>query len=368
MADTTPSRRSRWRPWESPSADDLSRRPLRPNTDNIVGKMLFNTVTLPKDDTVADQADDSLAAILAKVEEYGKSALVSRMLHSDEAKSGRTGLTWLEVSPKVSKVYDSAGPLTPFRVLVSPILSCQFQIMWPVVRTVNTIFIQSAGDAAFVRLLQQMLPDAPYVVCPGIADFSRQYSLVHRDVQGLHKICNGAVVIKYESEKCLKWHIPCNRKLLPNDRTFNMCVQCKNLDSLLSKHVASTLALSTPEKIARTLPSSRFPITYLSPASQKVRVRRLQAERKNLAQKLKKYDHLAVSLCSEQTAELCNVVNIINEDQSIRSELDEILMEADKHKEGHGSILQDIWEADSTEDGDLKLFVEDQRKNSEFIL
>lgn len=59
-------------------------------------------------------------------------------------------------------------------------------------------------------------------MCPGIADFSQQYSAIHGDVQGLRKICVSTAVIKYESEKCLKWHIPQNQKVLPSDRTFNV--------------------------------------------------------------------------------------------------------------------------------------------------
>ena len=123
--------------------------------------------------------------------------------------------------------------------------------------------------------------------------------------------------------------------------------------------------VSTPEKIARTLPSSHFPMTYLSPASQKVRIRWLQTERKNLAQKIKKYDHFSVSLGGEQSADLSNIVSIINNDQCIRSELDEILLEADTHKEGHGSVLQDIWDADSVET-DEESFHVDQKKNRKF--
>ena len=80
---------------------------------------------------------------------------------------------------------------------------------------------------------------------------------------------------------------------------------------------------------------------------------------------MKKYDHLSVSLGSEQTADLSNIMNIINHDQCIRSELDEILFEADKHKEGHGSILQDIWDADSIET-DEESFLVDQKKNRKF--
>ena len=239
----------------------------------------------------------------------------------------------MEIAPKVAKVYGDAGPLVPVRVLVSPTLYCKLQVMWPVVQTVRTLFIQSSNDKSFVSLLQEILPDTSYAVCPGIVDFNQRYSAIHRDVQGLQNICVGVAVLKYESEKCLKCHIPANQKALASDRTFNMCIQCKSLDCLLAKDVTATLALSTPEKIARTLPGSHSPLAYLSPASQKVRIRRLQTERKTLAQKLEKYDHLSVSLCSEQTVELCNVVDIISGDQLIQSELDEILLDADKHKD-----------------------------------
>ena len=136
-----------------------------------------------------------------------------------------------------------------------------------------------------------------------------------------------------------------------------MCAQCKALDSLLAKNASS---IEAPEKLAHTLPSSHFPMSYLSPASLKVRQRRLQKERKNLAQKLKKYDHLSVNLCSEQSADMANT---INDDPNIRSELDEILLEADKHEEGHGSTLQDIWDGDSME-ADEEVFNFDQTRNS----
>ena len=140
--------------------------------------------------------------------------------------------------------------------------------MWPVVQTVRTVFIQDSSDETFVTLLQHILPTSSYVQCPGIADYNQRYSTIHREVQGLQKISVGAVVLRHESERCFKWHVPANQKALPDHRTFSMCVQCKLLDSLLAKKVA-THTVSTPEKIARTIPSSHFPLTYLSPASQR---------------------------------------------------------------------------------------------------
>ena len=297
MADSTPRRqfvRSRWRPWESPTAEDLSRRPIRPSKYTI-GKMLFKTVSVP-----SNSGGDSLAGFQTKVEEYSKRSLMSRMLHCDEAKSGSPGLTWLEITPKLANICGDAGPLVPVRLLVSPTLCCKLQLMWPVVRTVRTVFIQGSSDESFVALLQQILPTSSYVQCPGIADYSQRYSTIHREVQGLQKISVGAMVLRHESERCFKWHVPANQKALPGHRTFNMCVQCKLLDSLLAKNVA-THAVTTPEKIARTLPSSHFPLTYLSPALQKVRIRRLQKERKNLAQKMKKYDDSVYAVNNPQS-------------------------------------------------------------------
>ena len=64
---------------------------------------------------------------------------------------------------------------------------------------------------------------------------------------------------------------------------------------------------------------------------------------------------------------MANIVETINSDQSSRSELDEILLEADKHKEGHGGIMQDIWDNDSIKVND-EMFNFDQTRNKIFGL
>ena len=44
----------------------------------------------------------------------------------------------------------------------------------------------------------------------------------------------------------------------------------------------------------------------------------------------------------------------------------EIFMEAYKHQEGHGAMLQDIWEADVA-NRDIKDFKDDQERNSKLL-
>ena len=218
MADTTPRRRhgrSGWRPWESPSAEDLSRRPLRPN-QYVEGKMLFATVTMPSD------GEDSLAAFETKVTEYARQSLQSRLLHCDEVQSGNPGLAWIEIMPKLAVICGDSGPLVPVRLLVSPTHCCKLQVMWPLVRTVRTTFVQGSSDESFVALLEQILPTSPYVLCPGIPDYCQKYGVIHRDVQGLQKICEGSAVLRYESEQCSKFHVPANQKTRPGERTYNV--------------------------------------------------------------------------------------------------------------------------------------------------
>lgn len=65
----------------------------------------------------------------------------------------------------------------------------------------------------------------------------------------------------------------------------------------------------------------------------------------------------------EQDSELSAAVSTINKNPSMRSELDEVFLEADNHKEGHGATLQDIWELDSAD----KESTQDQQRNSKLF-
>ena len=151
--------------------------------------------------------------------------------------SGNPGLTWIEITPKLAVICGDSGPLVPVRLLVSPTHCCKLQVMWPLVRTVRTTFVQGSSGESFVALLEQILPTSPYVLCPGIADYCQKYGAIHRDVQGLQKICEGSAVLRYESEQCSKLHVPANQKTRPGNRTYNMCIQCK----LLAKNIATRI-------------------------------------------------------------------------------------------------------------------------------
>ena len=171
----------------------------------------------------------------------------------------------------------------------------------------------------------------------------------------LWKISIGDELLHCQSVSCLLWHIATDQRCISGERLFNVCAHCKAVDRLLANDAAAAATSSSDTKMAPTLPIFNYPLEMLSPASQKARMRRIM-ERKNLNAKVDKYS----KLCSDkQDSELSAVVSTINKNQSMRSGLDEIFLEADNH-EGHGSTLQDIWELDLAD----KEFTEDQQRNS----
>lgn len=303
-----------------------------------------------------------IQAKLECFEEYS-STLTCRMIHGDYAASGGIGLTWLEVSQCQAKVISEVGPVHPVRVVIGMSLVCKLQIVWLVVCTVQQVALRCHDDESLFKLLQQMLPKLKYAVCPGIPDYIERYSAFsHHPVKCLRKVSVGDEILRCESVCCLLWHMPTDQRSIPGEQLFNVCAHCRNVDRLLAKDVAA--ASSSDTKIARTLPTSNYPLEMLSPASQKARMRRIMKDRKNLNAKLDKYSKLCISLTDEQDSELSAVVSKINKNPSMRSELDEVFLEADNHKEGHGAILQDIWELDSAD----KEFTDNQQRNSELFV
>ena len=202
-------------------------------------------------------------------------------------------------------------------------------------------------------------------VCPGIPDYDKRYSAIRHPPKSLATISVKGEVVRYESKCCLLMHHTGKQKCFSRDRRYNICTECKVLDSHLLQYASNAAEVSDETKIARTLPSSNYPFSYLSPASQKVRARKLMQERKNLNKQIAKYSNLSVILDDEQDKQMAEVVETIEGNEDLRSQLDEVLLEADQHKEGHGALLQEIWEADLA-DSEREKFTEDQQRNHKY--
>jgi len=86
-----------------------------------------------------------------------------------------------------------------------------------------------------------------------------------------------------------------------------------------------------------------------------------------MAKKIRKlYKQTRIELPQEQSSELCQLVEAIEESNEGREELSNIFKEGNKYKDGKGgkagNFVKDIWEKDR------ESFFKDQRKNGEFHL
>jgi len=84
-----------------------------------------------------------------------------------------------------------------------------------------------------------------------------------------------------------------------------------------------------------------------------------------LRQQIAKYSCLSVTLDDEQDKQVSEIVATMEENPDLKTQLDEVLLEVDQHNEGHGALLQEMWETDSA-DIELVNFKEDQQRNREY--
>ena len=314
--------------------------------------------------------DGFLTGIAEAIKKDFGNKLSMQFLHlvDVESESSQTGIDtkWLEITSCTVNVCQDIGPLFSARLVVSSTHTYYLQVTIPVVRNVSAGICDEASH--LYPIVQQLLPGSGYIACSGIHDYNDQYYRLVRHFQfkNLQTVKIGEKVIRYESINCQLWHrLPEVRGKL-SSRRFNMCNECKTTDLSVSRRANRESKVPEAQKALRTSTESNYPVSWLSPSSQKVRVRRLMRERKALLERIEKYDCTRITLDDEQDKEVRTITSTIDNNDVLREQLDDIFMEADKHQEGHGAMLQDIWEADVAT-RDLNDFKDDQERNSKIF-
>ena len=311
--------------------------------------------------------DGFLNEIADSIQNKFGSKLSVRLLHLIEVDSGSSqacvDTRWLEVTSSTVSICQDIGPWFSARLVVSSTHTYYLQVTMPIIRNVTAGACDEASQ--LYPLVQQLLPDSGYVICSGILDYNDRYGLQvrHCQFQNLQIIKIGDKAVRYESVDCQLWHKFPEVKGKIASRRLNMCNECKAIDLVVSRKANRESKVPQAQKAFRTSTGSNYPVFWLSPSSQKVRVRRLMRERKALLERIEKYACTRITLDDEQDKEVRTLTSTIDSNDALRGELDEIFMEADNHQEGHGAMLQDIWEADVA-NRDMKDFKNDQEKNS----
>ena len=189
-------------------------------------------------------------------------------------------------------------------------------------------------------------------MCPGIKEYPSEIRFKTKNL-----VEWGAPFNQKFSSSCSRWHIPNNSRQAVDSCSYNCCKQCKKLLHDIQQLVRRSEQTSEVQRIARTLPSSNYPLSKLSPASQKKRVTKVIEERKNLVQKLNKLQLFECNINDRQHNELIQLVSAIqNKDSATVSQL---ISEGESMLGADNNILKDAWQQDVIE----RLHFEDQSKS-----
>ena len=215
-----------WRPWESP--EELVRRPLSPLVP--IRKQQFTSAT-------SNRTNYFYLSVMNKVVEHSQYSkiLQSRLLSLGDISlpASCEGTLWLEVTSKNVEVRDtSVGPIHPLRLVFSSSNVYQLQMTWPVIQTTKFGVLQDEADSE--KVLDQLLPESNFAVCPGIFDYQSRYSaLIRHATKNVKTISVGEEVVRYEALNCLLWHQKPDSRVIVLDRSSGMCTECKKVDRAL---------------------------------------------------------------------------------------------------------------------------------------
>ena len=204
--------------------------------------------------------------------------------------------------------------------------------------------------------LEQLLPSSGYVVCPGIRKYPEEIRFTTKNLRQW-----GMPFNRKFSASCYQWHIPNNAHQQLDSIAFDCCKPCKQLLHDINQLALRATATTEEQKIGRTLPNSKYPLSKLSPASQKVRVKKITDERKSLMHRIKKMQPFDCQVNDKQNAELLHLVSEVGKNGS--KVIDELIREGDKIL-GEDNILRDAWRQDVTERLEYE---RDQRKSGNTI-
>ena len=155
--------------------------------------------------------------------------------------------------------------------------------------------------------LDQLLPTSKYVVCPSIRDYPEEIRFRTKNL-----VQWGELFSRMFSAACNQWHIPNNAWQSPITAAYNCCNPCKQLIHDIRQLQQKAGETTEVQRLSKTLTSSNYPISKLSPASQNKQISKLTDERKNLTKKLNKLHPFDCIVNDKEHANLLQLVSTIH--------------------------------------------------------
>ena len=222
---------------------------------------------------------------------------------------------------------------------------------------------QGDWDDAIIRgHVESLQTKSGYVLCPGLPNYTAEFGEHIRYTPKNLRVWS-IPFHRHDHHLCALWHKPSNRKQSPSSPLFNACSTCKSLYSNLQTTRKNEMGVSPASKMKRLEPSSTYPLDYLSPQSQSVRVSKAIEERHEALRKLRQRikQTCELELEEEQHNELERLVYAISTSKVGKAHLSEIVCEANSQVAGSGDVLSEVWDRDTQ---NRIAFYKDQVRNT----
>lgn len=208
----------------------------------------------------------------------------------------------------------------------------------------------SPSDVA--KYLDQLQPGSGCVVCPGISEYPSEIRFKTKHLQEW-----GPPFHRMSSTECSLWHVPNNFRQAPGSLGYNCCKPCKQLMHDIAQLKRKAISTTESERIMRISTTSNYPISKLSPASQKVRLAKIKHERNNSLTKINALTKFDYCLQDKQHAELLQLVsNIESKDSKC---IQDLIREGDHLLGEDNNLLRQAWKQDVI---DRLQYEKDQKK------
>lgn len=258
----------------------------------------------------------------------------------------------------------STGPFQPVRLVVYP--HGQWRLDSPILehRKIEDGRLNFPVESAELINLAHKWFSNTRVLCPGLVGLDGHN--LQKELGYLPKnVCllNGTSLY---SKNCKIWHVPgSNYRNLTSDRVRKMCGDCLVCERYAKSALDNRRSLNSAKREERRNPSSNYPIQYLSPQSKCLRLSNSRQLRSRKDKKLRKlYKQTRVELPQEQSSEICQLIEAIENSNEGKEELSRIVKEGNQYKDAKGrkagNFVKDIWEKDR------ESFFKDQINNGEF--
>ena len=276
------------------------------------------------------------------------------------------GSSALVVYPSKDHTYSSeTGPFQPVRLVIFPDGSWRLQCPIYEFQDVSKGKLSPFSCEEVLSLVSSWFTQY-HALCPGLIGLEDVEGKLGYIPKNVRVLADPVKIVQAVS--CKVWHVPSSqaRKDESDARRFHVCGECLRAHSYVQRRITEKNNVDTPTKCKRQSPSSNYPIKYLSPNSKQKRYSHLKNDRLRLKRRVDRfYKKTKIELPENQSIELCQLVEAIEDSEDGKDKLKKIVMEGNALKDNKGNssgvILEEVWKKDRVS------FFKDQQRNGKLL-